>query len=127
MAEIHDLHEREKLRNVLNDLFQYVDDLFWKTLDEKDVFIYKKCILEIRQSISEFTEDIIREIQYHGSFAEEHTDNEEIQTVYASGLVNLVCEEKSPEQKEIIDKLKYLTEIHIDNLDIQAIYEEVIE
>ena len=50
------------MRKVLNDLFQYVDDLFWKTLDEKDVFIYKKYILEIRQSISEFTEDIIREI-----------------------------------------------------------------
>lgn len=77
MAEIHDLHEREKLRNVLNDLFQYVDDLFWKTLDEKDVFIYKKCILEIRQSISEFTEDIIREIQYHGSFAE-YIDNQKV-------------------------------------------------
>ena len=40
-------------------------------------FFYKKCVLEIRQLIREFTEEIIREIQYHGSFAE-YIDNQKV-------------------------------------------------
>ena len=77
MAQAHDFCEKEELRKVLNDIFLYVDELFWKTLDEKDVFLYKKCVLEIRQLIREFTEEIIREIQYHGSFAE-YIDNQKV-------------------------------------------------
>ena len=70
VAQIHNMCDKEELRIVLNDLLHYVDELFWKTFDEKDAFIYKKCILEIRQLVSEFTEQIIREIRYHGTFAE---------------------------------------------------------
>lgn len=53
-------------------------------------------------------------------------DNEEIQIVYAEGLVNFVRKDKSSERKETIDKLRYFAELHIDNLDIQTIFEEVI-
>ena len=77
MAQLQSLREKEELRKALNDLFQYVDELFWESLDEKDVFLYKKCVLEIRQSISKFTEDLIQEIQYHGSFAE-YIDNQKV-------------------------------------------------
>lgn len=77
MAQARDFCEKEELRKVLNDIFLYVDELFWKILDEKDVFLYKKCVLEIRQLIREFTEEIIREIQYHGSFAE-YIDNQKV-------------------------------------------------
>lgn len=69
-AGVYDLCEKEELRELLNDLFEYVDELLWKSLDEEAVVVYKKCVLEIRQSIGEFTENIIREIHYHASFAE---------------------------------------------------------
>lgn len=77
IAEAHDLHEKEELRKILNELLQYVDELFWKTISEQDAFIYKKIILEIRQSVRESTEEIIREIQYHDSFAE-YIDNQKV-------------------------------------------------
>lgn len=70
IAEIYNLNEKEKLRNILNDIMQYVDELFWKDLDEKNVYLYKNCILQIRELIEKFTENIIQEIQYNGSFAE---------------------------------------------------------
>ena len=70
MAQARDFNEKEELRKVLNDLFSYVDELFWGALDEKNVFLYKKSIGEIRELISKYTGDIIREIQYHDSFAE---------------------------------------------------------
>ena len=69
-AQVRDFSEKEELRKVLNELFRYVDELFWRALDEKDVFLYKKSIGEIRELISKYTGDIIREIQYHDSFAE---------------------------------------------------------
>ncbi len=77
MAQAHDYNEKEELRKVLNDLFLYVEELFWGALDEKDVFLYKKSIGEIRELISKYTGDIIREIQYHGSFAE-YIDNQKV-------------------------------------------------
>lgn len=107
MAQIHDLREKEELRTVLNDLFAYVDELFWNTLDEKNVFLYKKCVLEIREFIRELTEDIMQEIQYHGSFAE-YIDNQKVlQEVpfkldYRSGEIPFVGRIK--ELKEIFCK-----------------------
>ncbi len=77
MAQARDFNEKEELRKVLNDLFLYVDELFWGALDEKDVFLYKKSIGEIRELISKYTGDIIREIQYHDSFAE-YIDNQKV-------------------------------------------------
>ena len=77
MAQARDFNEKEELRKVLNDLFSYVDELFWGALDEKNVFLYKKSIGEIRELISKYTGDIIREIQYHDSFAE-YIDNQKV-------------------------------------------------
>ncbi|MEY8326085.1 hypothetical protein AALB47_19565 [Lachnospiraceae bacterium 54-11] len=76
-AQVRDFSEKEELRKVLNELFRYVDELFWRALDEKDVFLYKKSIGEIRELISKYTGDIIREIQYHDSFAE-YIDNQKV-------------------------------------------------
>jgi len=77
MAQVHDLYEKEELRKMLNDLFQYIDELFWMNMNELDVFIYKKCVSEIKQSIKESTEEIIWKIQYHDSFAE-YIDNQKV-------------------------------------------------
>ena len=76
-AQVRDFSEKEELRKVLNELFRYVDELFWGALDEKNVFLYKKSIGEIRELISKYTGDIIREIQYHDSFAE-YIDNQKV-------------------------------------------------
>ncbi|MBD5512104.1 MAG: hypothetical protein HDR08_12790, partial [Lachnospiraceae bacterium] len=99
MAQIYDSNEKEELRVVLNDLFQYVDDLFWKALDEKDVFFYKKFLSETRRS----TSAIIQEMQYHGSFAE-YIDNQKVlQEVpfkldYRSGKIPFVGRESEFEE-----------------------------
>lgn len=77
MANVHDLYEKEELRKMLNDLFQYIDELFWKTIDENDVFIYKKCVLELKQSVRKSTEEIIYKIKYQDSFAE-YIDNQKV-------------------------------------------------
>ena len=75
MAQARDFNEKEELRKVLNDLFLYVDELFWGSLDEKDVFLYKKSVGEIRKLINENTGKIIQAVQYHDSFAE-YIDNQ---------------------------------------------------
>ncbi len=77
MAQTHDLHEKEELRKALNELFQYVDELFWKELGEKGVFLYNKCVSEVKQSVRELAEEVAREIRYHGSFAE-YIDNQKV-------------------------------------------------
>ena len=74
-AQVRDFSEKEELRKVLNELFRYVDELFWKTIDEKNVFLYKKSVGEIRNLINGQTEKIIQAVQYHGSFAE-YIDNQ---------------------------------------------------
>ncbi len=74
-AQVRDFSEKEELRKVLNELFRYVDELFWGALDEKDVFLYKKSIGEIRELIDGQTKKIDQKIEYHGSFAE-YIDNQ---------------------------------------------------
>ena len=77
-AQVRDFSEKEELRKVLNELFRYVDELFWGALDEKDVFLYKKSVGEIRNLINGQTEKIIQAVQYHGSFAE-YIDNQKVE------------------------------------------------
>ena len=74
-AQVCGFSEKEELRKVLNELFRYVDELFWGALDEKDVFLYKKSVGEIRELIDKQTEKADRKIEYHDSFAE-YIDNQ---------------------------------------------------
>ena len=77
-AQVRDFSEKEELRKVLNELFRYVDELFWGALDEKDVFLYKKSVGEIRELIDGQTKKIDQKIEYHGSFAE-YIDNQKVE------------------------------------------------
>ena len=70
MADAERPSEKENIKLFLTELIEYINQLFWKTINEKQGFLLKKSCESIFNFIRQSNAELIEQIKYIGTFAE---------------------------------------------------------